>query len=74
MATETGRVFLDFAQCPLWSVTPVATPDGGVSVKIHDLRFGLPEENVFAVEVVLDAAGRVVRVGFAFGTMGRGRP
>jgi inner membrane protein len=74
VATETGRVFLDFAQCPLWSVTPGASPDGGVSVKIHDLRFGLPEENVFAVEFVLDAAGRVVREGFAFGTMGRGKP
>jgi inner membrane protein len=74
MATETGRVLLDFAQCALWSVTPVPAPEGGVSVKIYDLRFGLPEENMFAIEVVLDAAGRVVREGRATGTMERGKP
>lgn len=74
MATEAARVFLDFAQHPLWSVTPVASPDGGVSVKIHDLRFGMPGEGAFTVEIVLDAAGRVVREEFAFGAMQRGKP
>jgi len=37
---EQFRIFLGFAQWPLWSVTPVAEPEGGVEVKLVDLRFG----------------------------------
>ena len=53
---EQFRVFLGFAQWPLWSVTPVAEPEGGVQVKLVDLRFG-DSHSFFAVSTVL-APGR----------------
>lgn len=67
--SETGRVFLDFSQAPLWLLTPVSTPEGGVRVRIHDLRFGLPGRGAFSMEAVLDSAGTVVRQRFRFGDM-----
>jgi len=60
-ATEAGRVFLDFAQFPVWRVTPVSEPEGGQMVSVHDLRFGLPGEGGFRMEVVLDGQRRVVK-------------
>jgi inner membrane protein len=59
-ATPTGRVFLDFCQVPLWRVVPVASPDGGLRVSIHDLRFGLPEDAMFTARFVFDSNLRVV--------------
>ncbi len=67
--TETGRVFLDFAQAPAWRLTSVATPEGATLVQIHDLRFGLPGEGAFWAEFLVDAAGKVVRERFGFGNM-----
>ena len=74
LATETARVFLDFSQCPLWRITPAAQPDGAVLVRISDLRFGLPDENAFTAEFLVDPSGRVLRQQFAFGTMRARRP
>jgi inner membrane protein len=56
---EQFRIFLGFAQWPLWSVTPVAEPEGGVKVKLVDLRFG-DSGSFFAVSTILDAGRRVV--------------
>jgi len=68
-STEAARVFLDFSQCPLWRITPGAEPDGAVRVSIFDLRFGLPGEGAFTAEFLVSPQGRVLREGFAFGTM-----
>lgn len=68
--TETARVFLDFSQAALWRITPTPSPEGAVSVTIHDLRFGLPGEGAFSAEWIVDAKGRVVHEGFVFGRMG----
>jgi inner membrane protein len=68
--TETARVFFGFSQWPLWRVTPAPASAGGRIVRVHDLRFGPPEEGRFTAEFVLDEAGRVVRERFGFGTLG----
>lgn len=49
---EQFRIFLGFAQWPLWSVTPVAEPEGGVQVKLVDLRFG-DSRSFLAVSTIL---------------------
>ncbi len=49
---EQFRIFLRFAQWPLWSVTPVAEPEGGVQVKLVDLRFR-DAGSFFAVSTIL---------------------
>lgn len=67
--TETARVFLDFAQCPLWRVTPASAPEGASLVRIYDLRFGLPDEGTFTTEYLVDASGKVLRQRFGFGNM-----
>lgn len=72
-ATETGRVFLDFCQVPLWRVVPVSNPDGGLRVTIHDLRFGLPEDGRFSASFVFDANNRVVEESFAMNRPPGGR-
>lgn len=56
---EQFRVFLGFAQWPLWSVTPVSEPEGGVKVQLVDLRFG-DSRSFFAVSAILDADRRVL--------------
>lgn len=74
LSTQTARVFLDFAQCPLWRITPAPRPDGAVLVRISDLRFGLPEEGAFTAEFLVDSQSRVLRESFSFGTMRSRRP
>jgi inner membrane protein len=58
--TVLFRAFLDFAQWPLWRVTPLTGPEGGVTVELTDLRFGAPGDSRFAVTARVDASGRVV--------------
>lgn len=65
--TGTGRVFFDFCQAPLWRVVPVARPEGGLRVSIHDLRFGPPGDGRFSATFVVDAGGRVVEESFTMG-------
>lgn len=69
-ATETGRVFLSFSQVQCWMVTPAPEPEGAHLVRVSDLRFGPPGEGAFTAEFLVDAGGRVLREGFAFGRMG----
>ncbi|MBI5281836.1 MAG: metal-dependent hydrolase [Candidatus Solibacter usitatus] len=67
--SATGRVFLDFSQAPLWRLTPASTPEGGLRVRVYDLRFGLPGRGAFGMEAILDSSGKVVRQRFRFGDM-----
>lgn len=70
LATDTARVFLDFAQAPLWRLTPAAQPEGAVNVAVHDLRFGPPGEGAFSAQWTVSPNGRVLRESFGFGRMG----
>lgn len=74
LATGTARVFLDFAQCPVWRITPESEPEGSVRLAISDLRFGLPGEGAFTAVFHIDARGRVLSERFEFGRVGAGRP
>jgi inner membrane protein len=65
--TETAQVFLGFSSCPLWRVTPISNPEGGTSVRIFDLRFGLPGKGAFSADFVIDASGKVLSQKFRFG-------
>ena len=47
--------FLDFAQYPLWRVTPVPEPEDGKLVELRDWRF------TFAAEAIVDRENRVLR-------------
>ena len=52
--------FLDFAQYPLWRVTPVADPEGAHRVDVRDWRFS------FTASATLDASNRVVSSSFHY--------
>jgi inner membrane protein len=69
-ASPAGRVYFEFAQWPLWRITPAPGMDGSSLVRIHDLRFGPPEEGRFVAEFVVSAAGQVLSERFMFGTFG----
>jgi inner membrane protein len=56
--TEAFRVFLNFAQYPYWSFTPLE--NHGMRVEVTDLRFG------FAATAIMDRSGRVVESGFSY--------
>ncbi len=55
--------FLEFAQWPVWKITPLADPEGASEVELSDLRFGPPGSGHFAVSAVLDSAGRTLKIG-----------
>src|SRR5206468_11237100 len=40
--TEPFRVFLDFSQYPVWTITPELDSPGHLRVQMTDLRFGTP--------------------------------
>ncbi|HSW48892.1 MAG TPA: metal-dependent hydrolase [Bryobacteraceae bacterium] len=52
-ATKPFRVFLDWAQWPLWRVIPDADPDKEPTVELMDLRFGEPGNTPFRVSTRL---------------------
>ncbi len=52
-ATKPFRVFLEWAQWPLWRVTPDADPDKEPTVELLDLRFGDPGSTPFRVSTRL---------------------
>jgi inner membrane protein len=58
--THPVQVFLDFAQFPLWRVTPASDPEGGRRVEVRDWRFP------FRAGAVADSSNRVVSSYFHF--------
>ena len=64
--TEPFRVFLNFSQYPIWTVTPVPEPAGGVRAQVVDLRFGTPRDPGFTAIAILDQQSRVIRSWFSF--------
>jgi inner membrane protein len=54
------RKFLEFAQYPLWQVTPIADPEGGHRVEVRDWRFP------FTAVAILDQGNRVLDSSFHF--------
>lgn len=69
--TYVFRKYLEFAQFPLWRVTPVAEPEGAVRVEAMDLRFGAPPDRRFIVTAIIDSQLKVQRAWFEFGVRGR---
>jgi len=64
--TEPFRVFLDFSQYPVWTITPELDSPGNLRVQMVDLRFGTPRQPGFAAIAIVDAQSRVVRSWFSF--------
>ncbi|MEO7654022.1 MAG: metal-dependent hydrolase [Bryobacteraceae bacterium] len=63
--SKVFRRFAEFAQFPIWSVTPLS---GGASkVELLDLRFGTPRDPGFAATAVVDREQRVLEPEFHFG-------
>jgi len=54
-------VFLNFAQYPLWSVTPVDNPEGARDVEVTDWRFP------FGAQALVDSSNRVISSSFHVG-------
>ncbi len=68
--TPAFKIFRGFSQWPLWQVTSAAGADTQTVVQAIDLRFGMPPEPRFVATAFLDAAGRIVRTDFRFGSPG----
>jgi inner membrane protein len=64
--TEAFQAFLEFAQYPVWTVTPLQEPPNGVQVQVSDLRFGTPQQPGFTSTAILDEQSRVIRSWFSF--------
>ena len=64
--TEPFRVFQDFAQYPIWTVTPTSDPPNGIPVQLSDMRFGTPRRGGFRAIAVLDSQLRVQTSKFSF--------
>jgi len=64
--TEPFRVFLDFSQYPVWTITPELDSPGFLRVQMIDLRFGTPRNPGFAAIAIVDEQSRVVRSWFSF--------
>jgi inner membrane protein len=58
-------VFLRFAQYPLWSVTPVDSPEGAHQVEVTDWRFP------FGAIALVDASNRLLSASFHYGVSQR---
>jgi hypothetical protein len=55
------RVFLQFAEYPLWSVSAVDSPEGAHDVSVTDWRFP------FGATALVDASNRVISSSFHYG-------
>jgi inner membrane protein len=53
-------VFLQFAQYPLWSVTPLEDPEGARDVEVSDWRFP------FRAQALVDSSNRVIASSFHY--------
>lgn len=60
--------FLRFSQFPLWRVSPYPELENGRRVEVFDMRFGTPLAPGFMISTIVNGQGKVVGVGFAFGT------
>ena len=58
--TYPVRKFLEFAQYPLWRVTPLAEPEGAQRVAVSDWRFP------FTAGATVDRSNRVLSSSFHF--------
>lgn len=67
--TPEARVFLGFAQYPVWRVLPTAE---GTRVEATDVRFGAPEDGKFQLSITLDESSKVTSAKFAFGDATKG--
>jgi len=56
----TVRKFLEFAQYPLWRVTPMADPEGALRVDVRDWRFP------FTASATVDASNRLLSSSFHY--------
>jgi inner membrane protein len=54
------RKFLEFAQFPLWQVTPMAEPQGAQRVDVRDWRFP------FTASTIVDSSNRVLSSSFRY--------
>ena len=54
--SEPFRSFLEFAQWPVWKLTPLPEPEGAVQVELSDLRFGPPGSSRFSVTAPVNPA------------------
>ncbi len=70
--SEVFSRFLAFSHYPLWSVLPVAEPEGAVRVQAMDMRFGHPGEERFVSTAIIDRSGRILRSWFQFDPPGGG--
>jgi hypothetical protein len=58
--TFVVRKFLEFAQFPLWQVTPMAEPQGAQRVDVRDWRFP------FTASTIVDSSNRVLSSSFRY--------
>ncbi|HYL78885.1 MAG TPA: metal-dependent hydrolase [Bryobacteraceae bacterium] len=58
--TDAVRIFLDFAQYPVWRVTPLADPEGAQKVEVRDWRFP------FTATATIDRANRILTSSFHY--------
>jgi inner membrane protein len=65
--TETFRVFLGFAQFPLWRIIAVSDPPNGKQVDVFDMRFGSPNEPPFRAGALVNGMGKVVQTDLQIG-------
>jgi len=66
--SEAIRAFLEFAQYPLWRVTPWTEMENSRLVELFDMRFGSPAAPGFMASAVVNGNGQIVRSSFGFGT------
>ena len=67
--TPVFQQLLQFAQFPLWSVSPSPDLEDTRQVQVMDLRFGSPEAPAFVATALVDGRGRVLETSFSFGRL-----
>jgi inner membrane protein len=60
-ATGPFMAMREFAQWPLWRVSPAPDPENGVLVDLIDLRFGDPAGSHMAATALFDASGNLLK-------------
>jgi hypothetical protein len=65
------RELLQFAQFPLWRVSPAPDVENGTLVELIDVRLGTPESTLFTATATLDSNLRPLRSSLEFGPFQR---